>query len=194
MTGYGAVDNKPKSGVLVGTIVGVAVLAAAIAGFIYYQISEQRRVDEGDRPRLEAEHDALQALAGPLRALDAAATPETPRAEFDKLLADARAALQAYRAEPRRAGPLPSGRAWPAQFSAAERAAEEAIQKFGTVSTYLEIKDKEKRNPKADPLVLDTNISNVAEIANEAYLKFAGLVGAMDRQRKSGAWEYSAPR
>ena len=194
MTGYGAVDNRPKSGILIGTVIGVALLAVAIGGFVYYQISEQRRLDDVDRPKLEAEHDALQTLAGPLRALDAAATPETPPAEFEKSLAEARAALQAYRAEPRRTGPLPSGRAWPAQFSATERAAEEAIEKFGTVATYLQIKQKEARSSSADPVVLDSNISNVAEISNEAFLKFAGLLGAIEKQRKAGEWEYAAPR
>lgn len=194
MTGYGAVENKPQRTVVVGAVVGVLLLAAAIAGIIYYQTSERRKLDAADAPSLEAEHDALRALEPPLERLEAAAVPETPPAEFEKMLAAARELFGRHTAEPRRAGRLPSGRAWPAQFETAERAASEALKKYGLVAIYLREREKVRRSPQADPLAADTNVRNVAEMADEELAKLRSALDAMERQRGEGEWVYQAPR
>lgn len=194
MEGYGAVDNRPKSTIVLATIVGIVIAAALIGGVIYVQLAEQTGRDTIDRAPLEAELVALETLEGPLADVREAATPSSTPAEFTTRLQAARDALAAYRAEPRRVGPLPSGRAWPAQFSSAERAAEEAIEKYGLVATYLDIKEKSKSDKDADPVIADTNIRNVSDLAGEPHAVFEQSLSSMRKQRDAGEWVYKAPK
>jgi hypothetical protein len=190
MNGYGAVDNRPKSGVVMGATVGMLLLVAAVAGVIYYQTSERRRLDAMDYEALNAEHDALRAATEPLRALEQAAQPETPPADYGRLLTDARAAYERYVSPPRRAAPLPSGRPWPGQFAAADALLKKSLDHYGMVALYLDQRAKAKPSKVAGTANADANVENVAEMAAEPLRALGAALDRMQAQREARAWEY----
>jgi hypothetical protein len=195
MTGYGAVENRPKSGVVTGAVVGTVLLAAAIAGVIYYQSAERRRLDAMDYDALNAEHDALKAVAEPLRRLEEAVSPETPPADYARLLAEARAAYERYASPPRRQTPLPSRRPWPGQFDAAARLAKESLDHFGLASYYLDQRAKAKPSKVTGTANVDADIENVLEDATEPLHDLLASLDRMQAQRDAHAWDYGpAPK
>jgi hypothetical protein len=173
MTGYGAVDNRPKSGVVVGAVVGVVLLAAAIGGVIFFQTSESQKRDEMDAPALEAEHAAIAKVTTGLERLAAAAVPETPPEQYAGLLAAAREAYAAHVAAPRRTSPLPSGRAWPMGFAAAEEHAKDALDRYGALTHYLGLREKivMAKDPKRTTASVDNDIENVSRLAGAELAK-----------------------
>ena len=195
MSGYGAIEDKPKSGVVVGAIVGVVVLAGVIAGVIYYQTSERRRLDGMDYETLNAEHDALKAVAAPLRELEAASQPESEPDAYTKLLVNAQSAYELYAAKPRRATPLPSGRPWPGQFEAADKLVKDSLDHFKLVSFYLDQRAKTKPSKVTGTANVDADIQNVVEMATTPLHELEETLARMQAQRDGHAWEYGpAPK
>ena len=195
MSGYGAIENKPKGGVVVGSIVGVVLLAGLIGGVIFYQASERRRLDLMDYDTLNAEHDALQAVTAPLRKLAEVAQPDTPSDAFASLLADAQSAYERYAAKPRRTAPLPSGRPWPGQFAAADALVKDSFDHFKLVSFYLDQRAKTKPSKVAGTANVDSDIQNVADMATSPLQELEGTLSRMQAQRDGHAWEYGpAPK
>mgnify|MGYP000362535553 CR=1 FL=1 len=184
MTGYGAIENRPKSGIVVGTAIGVLVLAAAIGGVIAYQTMQSNERDAMDAPALASETDAVGSVLAQLDALAAAAKPETPPEEYAKLLASAREAYAAHVASPRRTGALPSNRPWPARFATAEKHAKDALDRYGALPHYLGLREKvvKARDPKRTTASVDNDIENVANIAGEELGKVHAAV-AQNRER-----------
>src|SRR3954469_23348933 len=102
MSGYGAIENRPKTGVVAGAIVGVALLVVVVASVIVYQSSDRKRSDGSDYDTLNAEYDGLRTASEPLAKPDQMATPDAAPADFAAALADARAAYERYTSPPRR--------------------------------------------------------------------------------------------
>jgi hypothetical protein len=190
MTGYGAVDDRPKSAVVTGAVVGVVLLVAAIGGVIYYQSAERKRLDDMDYAALAAEHDALVAVTAPLDKLAEAATPATAPADFAPLLASARAAYEHYTSPPRRSTPLPSGRPWPGQFDAADKLVKDALDHFGLVAYYLDAKAKAKPSKVAGTANADADVLNLASQATDPLHKLHDMLDQMKKQRDAHAWQY----
>jgi hypothetical protein len=192
MSGYGAVDNKPKSSVAVGAAVGVVILAAVIAGLVYYEISDRRSRDASDFASLNAEMDALKTASEPLARLEAAATPDTKPEDYAKLVADAKVAYDAYASKPRRTSPLPSNRPWPVQFSNADRFFKDAVDKYAILTYYLDQRQQVLKNPgKHGTVQSDSDLRNLIGNATAAHQKLKDALAAMQTQRDSGEWDYS---
>ena len=195
MSGYGAIENKPKGGVVMGAVVGVILLAGLIGGIIYYQTSERRRLDRMDYDTLNVEHDALKAVTAPLRELADAAQPETAPDAYATLLANAQSAYALYAAKPRRTSPLPSGRPWPGQFDAADKLVKDSLDHFKLVSYYLDQRAKAKPSKVSGTVNVDTDIQNVSDMATGPLNELEGLLSRMQTQRDDHAWEYGpAPK
>ena len=173
MTGYGAVENRPKGGVVMGATVGMILLVAAIGGVIAYQTLERQKRDALDAPSIAAETEAARAVTGRLEQLAAAARPETPPEDYAKLLAAAREAYAAHVAVPRRTAALPSGRAWSPKFAAAEKHAKDALDHYGALPHYYGLREKvvKAKDPKRTTSTVDNDIENVASIAGEHLAK-----------------------
>ena len=192
MSGYGAVDNKPKSSIAVGAAIGVVIIAAVIAGLVYYEISDRRKRDAMDYASLNAEMDALKAASEPLGRLQAAATPETKPEDYAKLVADAKAAYDGYSSKPRRTSPLPSGRAWPVQFSNADRFFKDAVDKYSVITYYLDQRQQVLKSPgKHGTVNIDSDLRNLVENATAAHQKLKDALASMQSQRDAGEWDYS---
>jgi hypothetical protein len=195
MAGYGAVENRPKSGVVAGAVAGVGLLVVVVASVVYYQTSERRKADASDYQTLDAEHDALKAAAAPLGRLAELAKPETPPADYAAALAEARASFERYVSPPRRAKPLPSGRAWPGQFAAADELLKSALDHFGMVTYYLDLRAKSKPSKVSGTANIDADINNLASDATTALTDLQEALSRMQAQRDAHAWEYGpAPK
>lgn len=195
MSGYGAVDNRPKSGVVGGAVVGVVVLVAVVVGIIAYQTSERRKRDAADYDTLNAEHDALKAAVAPLQRLAELAKPETPPADYTAALAEARAAYERYSSPPRRSKPLPSGRPWPGQFAAADELLTKSMNHFGMLPYYLDLRAKTKPSKVAGTANADADIVNVAKMATDPLESLSSTLEHMQAERDGHAWEYGpAPK
>ncbi len=190
MNGYGAVENRPKGGIVAGTIVGVALLVAIAGGIIYYQTSERRRIDAMDYEMLNAEHDALLAVAAPLKRLEEAAVPETLPPDYERLLSEARAAYERHATPPRRSTALPSGRPWPAQFAAADELVKTSFDRFGQLSYYIDRRAKTKPSKVSGTLAADNDIQNVAQMATDPLHELDALLQRMQTQRDDREWDY----
>jgi hypothetical protein len=179
MTGYGAIENRPKSGVVVGATIGMVLLVAAIGGVIAYQTLERQKRDAMDAETLATETEAVRAVTGRLEQLAVAARPETPPEEYALLLAAAREAYAAHVAAPRRTAALPSGRAWSPRFATAERHAKDALDRYGAIPHYLGLRDKvvKAKDPKRTTVSVDADIQNVAAIAGEELAKAVAAIG-----------------
>jgi hypothetical protein len=195
MNGYGAVENRPKGGVVWGALVGVVLLCGVLGAVIYYQSAERKRLDAMDYDTLAAEHDAMKAVADRLSALEAVALPETKPADYAAPLAAARAAYEHYASPPRRAGRLPSGRPWPGQFDEADKLMKDSLDHFGLVGMYLDQRAKAKPSKVAGTANVDADIQNLAEMATDPLHELIVALGRMEAQRDAHAWEYGpAPR
>lgn len=192
MSGYGAIDNRPKTGVVAGAIVGVALLILAAASVIVYQSSEHKRRDASDYDSLDAEYDALRTAAEPLGKLSDLARPDAPPADFAAALADARAAYERYTSPPRRSNALPSGRPWPGQFVAADDRLKGALDHFGMVTYYLDLRSKTKPSKVSGTTNVDADINNVADMGREQLAALNATLDRMKQQRDGHAWEYGA--
>lgn len=192
MNAYGAVDNRPKGGVLAGAVVGVLVIAAVIGAIIYYQTSDRQKRDAMDYETLNAEYDALATAAAPLHKLADAAKPDTPVDDYNKLLLEARTAYDRYTSAPRRTERLPSGRPWPGQFAAADKLLTESFQHFASLPYYLGEREKivKLKDPKKTTGTADADIENVADLANEPLSKLDASLDHMKEQRNGHSWEY----
>lgn len=189
---YGAVNDRTSRMAVLITVAGVALLVAAIGGFIYYKTAEDRARDEVDLPTLEAEHDRLRGTSASLRELAAAADPETKHEEFTRLKEAARQALAAYKAQAR-PSMLPSGRPWPWQFDRAAQELDEAFKYLQIVDTYLAQKKSITGKRPEDLADVDQNIRNVAETGRVHLLTLDEILESMADQRAGRRWTYDLP-
>src|SRR4051812_9619769 len=93
---YGAVTEAPNWGARIGAVLGVLLLVGAIAGVIFYQTSDQRRRDQADMQAFSTQLDAVSSVVGPLERLDEAAVATTKPADYAKLVAETKAAVDGY--------------------------------------------------------------------------------------------------
>jgi hypothetical protein len=192
MNGYGAVADRPKGGVVAGAVGGVVLLAAVIGGIIYYQSAERRRLDAMDYDTLAAEYDALAAVAEPLKRLETLAVPDTKPADYATALSDAKTAYERYVTPPRRTTPLPSGRAWPGQFAAADKLAKDSLDHFAMLPYYLDQRAKAKPTKVGGTTGIDTDIENVANMGTTPLHALLDALDRMKTQHDSHAWDYAA--
>jgi hypothetical protein len=183
---YGAVDDRPTRGVLVGVIAAVVLVVLGAAAYEYYRVSERRRLDAMDYETLKAEHEALVAAADPVRRLGASAVPETKPADYAQLLGEAKGALEQYRGTPRRTGSLPSGRTWPAQYAQAEGHLTEALEKYAMVGIYLGERAKIKNPTPRTTADADQNIENIKGMGDAAMEKLDASLGEIRTRYEEG--------
>lgn len=197
MAVYGAVTEGSRRGVTVAATIGSVVLFAIFGVFIWKQISSQRASDEADLPAFAQAHEGLKSVATALDAVAAIATAGTKPEDFRKLLAEARAAIDADAKERPFSGTLPSGRAWPGQFAAARKQARTALDFYDGLAIHLDRRAEiaKKTKDERDFVLVETDIRNVSRTAGESVATFRGSLDDMQRQRDAKLWSYGpAPR
>lgn len=197
MTGYGAVTEGSRRSVVVVAAIGSVVIFSLIGAFIWNEMSKQRVNDEADVPAFIAEHDALTGVVTALDAVAAIAKIETKPDDFRKPLAAARAAVDAEANRQSFSTPLPSGRPWPGQFTAARKQARIALDFYEGLVMHMDRRAEAARKTKdeRDFVLVETDIRNVARTAGENLSTLKDMLGEMQQQRDTKSWKYgAAPR